>query len=174
MTDEKTDASAAYAAARSRSEEKNQAVRDSLEPLEPGERPLAVTIAMFAAIVLSVANLVAYAFSSHDPGPDRAQEIFQILLISAVLGVAAWGMYRAKYWAVLGFQTLLALQLIILGLSLTRANSLLAVAIFLVLIALASVMFWFLIRAMARLQMPEPPEVKALREKREKAEEENG
>ena len=161
---------AAYAGARSKSEAKNQAVRDSLEPLAPGERPLAVTIASIAAGILAVANLIVYLMSDHAVGADRGKEVFQTLMICGILAVASWGMWRAKYWAVLGFQTVLGLQVIILSLSILKAKNIWVVLLFLAIIALSSVLFWFLIRAMARIQMPEAPDVKSLKEQREEAE----
>lgn len=160
----------AYARARARSEEKNQAVRDSLEPLAPGERPLAVTIAAVISALLAVANLVIYLLSDHPETAERSKEVFQTLLICGVLAVAAIGMWKAKYWAVLGFQTILGLQVIILSLSLIKVEKLAAALIFLVVIALSSVLFWFLIRAMARLQMPDAPDIKSLQEQRAEAE----
>lgn len=163
----KTGGAAAYANARSRSEAKNQAVRDALEPLAPGERPGAVTVAAVVAALLSAGNVVTYLLSDHAKGADGGREIFQMVMISAVLAVAAWGMWRAKYWAVLGFQTLLGLQAIVMVLSLMRADSALAALIFLAVIALSAILFWYLIRAMARLQMPESPEERRLREQRE-------
>lgn len=156
------------AAARARSEAKNQAVRESLEPLAPGERPPAVTIAAVVAAVMFVANIAAYAFSDHATGPDHTREVFQTILLCAVLGAAAWGMWRAKYWAVIGFQTILGLQIIVLALALTRATGALVAVLFLAIILLSSVLFWYLIRAMARIQMPESPNQKALREEQEK------
>lgn len=171
MTDETpTNGAAAYAGARSKSEAKNQAVRDSLEPLAPGERPLAVTIAAIVAAVLAVTNLVVYLLSDHAVGADRGKEVFQTVMICGILAVAAIGMWRAKYWAVLGFQTVLGLQVIILSLSILKAKNIWVVLLFLGIIALSSVLFWFLIRAMARLQMPEAPDVKSLKEQREEAE----
>jgi cytoskeletal protein RodZ len=80
-------------------------------------------------------------------------------------------MWRAKYWAVLGFQTLLGLQIIIATLSVLRASKPLAALVFLAIVLASAVLFWYLVRAMARIQMPEAPEVKSLREQREEAEE---
>jgi hypothetical protein len=67
---------------------------------------------------------------------------------------AAWGMWNLKYWAVLGFQALLGLSVITASLSLLVASNVEAVVRSLVVIAAAGTLFWFLIRAMARLQMP--------------------
>jgi hypothetical protein len=147
----------AYADARARSEAKNQAVRDSLEPLAEGERPLAVSIAAVLALLLAIGNLVAYLFADHASGPDRSREIFQTFLICAVLLAAAGGMWKSRYWAVLGFQTILGLQVIVLTLSLLRVSHVWVALLFLAIIALSSVLFWYLIRAMARIQMPQPP-----------------
>jgi hypothetical protein len=158
------------ARSRARTEAKNQAVRDTLEPLEPGERPLAVTIASIVAALLSIGNLAVYVLSDHGANADRGKEIFQTLVICAVLAVASVGMWRAKYWAVLGFQTILGLQIIVLSLSILRAANALAAMLFLTIILLSAVLFWYLVRAMARIQMPEAPDVKSLKEQREEAE----
>jgi hypothetical protein len=56
---------------------------------------------------------------------------------------------------VLGFQALLALNIVVMGVLLVRASSVLALAIALVVIVGAGTLFWKLVRAMARLQMPE-------------------
>jgi hypothetical protein len=160
----------ARARRKARSEAKDQAVRDSLEPLEPGERPLAVTIAAVIAGLLAIGNLVTYLLSDHAVGADRGKEIFQTLAICGILAAASWGMWRAKYWAVLGFQTILGLQILVLALSILTASNALVALLFLSIILMSSVLFWFLIRAMARIQMPEAPDVKKLREQREEAE----
>jgi predicted acyltransferase len=160
----------ARARRRARSEAKDQAVRDSLEPLAPGERPLAVTIASVIAGLLAIGNILTYALSDHAANADRGKEIFQTFAICAILAAASWGMWRAKYWAVLGFQTILGLQILVLSLSILTASNALVALLFLAIILLSSVLFWFLIRAMARIQMPEAPDVKKLQEQREEAE----
>ena len=70
--------------------------------------------------------------------------------------VAAAGCGAAKYWAVLGFEALLGLSVLTRGLALLVASNVaggrpLASACS----PSAGTLFWFLIRAMARLQMPE-------------------
>jgi hypothetical protein len=76
--------------------------------------------------------------------------------LAVLLAVAAVGMWRIRYWAVLGFQVLLALTLVnaILFLIL-RADAALDVMIGLLIVAVAGTLFWFLIRALARIQMPQ-------------------
>jgi hypothetical protein len=122
--------------------------REQLVPLEEGERPLAVTIAAIAAGTLVVAYLLAFAIGG---GSIAAGAPFVV-----VLAVAAVGMWRGRYWAVLGFQVLLALTLVngMLFL-LIRASDPLAIVGGLVITAAAGTLFWFLVKALARLQMPE-------------------
>lgn len=173
MSDQQTEpktGSERYAASRTRSEAKNQAVRETLEPLAPGERPTAVTIAAVVASLMALANIVAFLLN--DDSKDRGGETFQTVLITAILLAAAFGMWRARYWAVLGFETILAFQIILLGLALMVAeNALVALGIVVVIFALG-MLFWKLIRAMARIQMPESPDIKRMREERERIESE--
>ncbi len=123
-------------------------VREQLVPLEEGERPRAVTIAAIVAGVLVVAYLVAFAVGG---GNVAAGAPFVVVLV-----VAAVGMWRGHYWAVLGFQVLLALTLVNGFLFLLiRASSPVAIGGGLVVTAAAGTLFWFLVRALARLQMPE-------------------
>lgn len=151
--------------ARARTEAKNQAVRDELEPLAPGERPLAVTIASVAAMLFAIGNFVAYMLTDDFSGSNESRAVVQLVLICVILFAASIGMWFMKYWAVLGFQTVLGLQFIVYSLSMLRAESILAVLVLLALIAASGTLFWFLIRAMARIQLPETPLQKELRER---------
>ncbi len=159
-----------YAAARTRSEAKNQAVRDELEPLAPGERPLAVTIASITAMLFAIGNLVSFLLTNDATGDDENRAVIQLALICAILFVASVGMWLVKYWAVIGFQTILGLQIIVYSLSLTRVDNAWVALLFVAIIALSGVLFWFLIRAMARIQMPEAPDIQSLKDQREAAE----
>jgi hypothetical protein len=133
-----------------RSRERDEAVRAALEPLAPGERPRAVTVAAIVAALAAVANVVAAALSDADGAEWRLT-----LIQAGVLLAAAAGMWKARYWAVLGFQALLAFTMLIAFLALLRATDLAAVAFALALVGLCAPLFWFLVRAMARIQMPE-------------------
>lgn len=159
-----------YAAARSRSEAKNQAVRDQLEPLAPGERPLAVTIASITAMLFAIGNLISFLLTNDATGDDESRAVIQLALICAILFVASVGMWLVKYWAVIGFQTILGLQIIVYSLSLTRVDNAWVALLFVAIIVLSGVLFWFLIRAMARIQMPEAPDIQSLKDQREAAE----
>jgi hypothetical protein len=135
-----------------RGAERDEAIRARLEPLAPGERPVAVTVAAVAALLLAAGNLLATALS-HPTAAGWRVGVAQ----AVVLLVAAAGMWRARYWAVLGFQALLALAMIVAFLSLLRASNVAAVLFCLAILAIAAPLFWVLVRAMARLQMPRTP-----------------
>jgi hypothetical protein len=137
-----------------RSRAKDDAARATLKPLEPGERPTAVTVGAIVTGVFAVANTVALAFGYNT---NEVRAAIGTVLMSLVLALVAWGMWHAKYWAVLGLQTLLGLTVVLGALGLTGANNLRAVALLLVIVAGAGTLFWFLIKAMARIQMPPRP-----------------
>lgn len=137
-----------------RSEARNQAVRDSLVPLRKGERPRAVTVAAIVALLSALANTVAY-LAGFEVGGERPSAVY-VVLQAAVLLIAAWGMWRVRYWAVLGMQALLALTLISVALFVfVQATLIQAALLTLLVLAPAGALFWFLVRAMARIQMPE-------------------
>ena len=138
----------------SRSRARDEEARARLKPLRPGERPTAVTVGAVVAGVAALAQVVALLVS-YDPDEGRKAVAggFGVL----VLLLVAFGMWRARYWGVLGMQTLLALTLILAGLGLVGATSVLAAIGLLVILLAAGALFWFLIKAMARIQMPERP-----------------
>jgi hypothetical protein len=142
-----------------RSRAKDDAARAALKPLGPGERPVAVTAGALAAAGLALANLIALVFG-YNSGEDTVSPgtaVSGTLLVTAVLVVVAYGMWRSRYWAVLGMQTLLALTMIAAALALLTAVSAWAVILVLLILGLSGTLFWFLIKAMARIQMPERP-----------------
>ena len=106
----------------SRTEQRNAEVRAQLEPLAPGERPLPVTIAAIVAVVVAVANVIAYAAGAEVNGKHTG--VGSLIVFVAIMLVAAWGMWNRRYWAVLGFQALLAITLIIVALALIVASNL--------------------------------------------------
>jgi len=138
-----------------RSRAKNEAARARLEPLAEGERPAAVTVAGIVAAVLGAANLIGYVAGVDVRGEQP--QVLGVLLYSGLMFVAAWGCFRVRYWAVLGMQALLALGVLIFALLAVKAENVVALAIALLVIALSGALFWFLVKAMARIQMPERP-----------------
>ena len=139
---------------------KDAAARASLEPLAPGERPTAVTVGAIVAAVLALANLTALV-AGWDTGPGTGDgdgpAIAGSLLFTGVLCIVAYGMWRARYWAVLGMQTLLAITIIFASLGLVTATDTGAALLLVAIVCAAGALFWFLVKAMARIQMPERP-----------------
>jgi hypothetical protein len=142
-----------FSRARARTEARNAQARAKLDPLPPGERPPAVTVAAFVAVALAVANVALWAAGVEVRG-QRTSAVgvgaFAVLMLAAALGL-----WRARYWAVLGFEALLGLTIVIAALSLVVASNVAAVLLCVGIIALAGPLFWKLIRAMARIQMPD-------------------
>jgi hypothetical protein len=132
---------------------KDDLARARLEPLREGERPLAVTIGALIAGALGISTVVLFA-AGVDTGSGNSRAP-GTLVYAALMLVMAAGMWRARYWAVLGLQALLALLIVIWSLLLLKAESVLAVAVAIVVIAAAGTLFWFLVKALARLQMPD-------------------
>jgi hypothetical protein len=133
------------------SEERNAELRARLEPLADGERPGAVTAGAIVAAVLAALVVVGYASGARIGGEGS---LAGALLLAAILLLAAWGMWNVKYWAVLGFEALLAFQVLVAALSLLVASNAWAAFLCLAVIGLGGWLFWKLIRAMARIQMP--------------------
>jgi hypothetical protein len=134
---------------------KDDVARASLEPLAPGERPGAVTVAAVVAGLLALGNLVSY-FAGAEVGGERPA-FAGILVYSLLMLLVAWGLWQAKYWAVLGMMTLLALVLIVFGVLIVQAGNIGTLLICLTVLGLAGTLFYKLIRGMARIQMPAPP-----------------
>ena len=106
------------------------------------------------ALVAALANLVAFLLNL---GDGNSRKLAGTLLPVFLLLLIAWGMWRAKYWAVLGMETLLALTIVGSVLAGIQAQNLRAAVVVVALIGLCAPLLWFLIKAMARIQMPAPP-----------------
>jgi len=136
----------------SRSEQKNVEARAALVPLGPGERPRAVTVGAVVAALLGLANIALYIAGFEVDG-ERPQAV-GVLAFSALMLTAAWGMWKVRYWAVLGMQTLLALLIVIFSIVLVTARDVWGVLLVLAIVIPAGTLFWFMVKAMARIQMP--------------------
>jgi hypothetical protein len=140
-----------------RSRERDAAAREALVPLAPGERPWPIAVSAVLAAVFAVANLVLILSGWE---VDGERPVLGGLVFVAAMAAAAVGMWRLKYWAVLGFEVLLGVTFIGALLSLLRAGdawgALLAVAV----MAVTGPLFYLLIRQMARIQLPKrkPPQ----------------
>jgi hypothetical protein len=134
-----------------RAREKDEAARAALVPLQPGERPWPVALSAVLAALFAVANVIL-VLSGWEVDGDRP--VASGLIFAGVMIAAAIGMWRLKYWAVLGWQVLLGVTFIGAMLSLLRASNLWGAVLAVIVMALSGPLFWLLIRQMARIQMP--------------------
>lgn len=156
-TDETASGAEAMRRGYARGRQRDELIRQGLEPLAPGERPGAVTVAAIVALLLAAANAIAaLTIDISDSGQD-GDPTGATVLITAILLIAALGMWMAKYWAVLGFQVILGLQLVVYSIAITRVEKLWLGALLVVIVTALGYLFWKLVRAMARLQMPKAP-----------------
>jgi hypothetical protein len=137
-----------------RGREKDQAARAALRPVPPGERPGAVTVGAVAAGIGALANLVAMIVLFDPDSPNKSALTVAGIVILVVVAV---GMWRVRYWAVLGMQTVLLLTILFAALALPGAGDAPAVLLLALILAVAGTLFWFLVKAMARIQMPPRP-----------------
>lgn len=141
-----------------RGEERNQAAREALEPLAEGERPLVVTIGAVLTGLVALSIVVGYLAGVEVNGEKPT--VPQVLAPALIMGAMSWGMWHARYWAVLGFQLVLVFLIFsaVYGLAL-QATTAAQFAATTGLLVVAGGLFFFMVKAMARIQMPErhPP-----------------
>jgi hypothetical protein len=132
---------------------REQEARESLEPFGEDERPVALLIAVAVCIVLAL-GVIAGAATVHDLS-RHGGSLPGAAFLAVVLGLLAAGMYRRRYWAVLGFEALLAFQILVTSLALVIASTITAAALCLLGIATGGWLFWKLVRVMGRIQAGE-------------------
>jgi hypothetical protein len=135
------------------SSERDEQTRAALAPLGEGERPPALLVAVVVSCALGLAVIVG-ALTVHDLS-KHGGSLPGALFLASILGMLAFGMYRGRYWAVLGFEALLTFQIIVTSLALVVASTLPAAAACLISIVLAGWLFWKLVRVMGRIQATE-------------------
>lgn len=133
--------------------------RAALLPLAEGERPRALLVAVAVAVVLALSVIVG-ALSVHDLR-SKGGSLLGAAFIAAILLLLAQGMYHRRYYAVLGFEALLAFQVLVTSLALVVASTILAAALCLLSIGLGGWLFWKLVRVMGRIQAGERRDVGA-------------
>ncbi len=137
-----------------KAELRNQAAREALTPLAEGERPLVVTIGAVVAGLIALSIVAGYLAGVEVNG--ETPKVPQIAAPALIMGVMSWGMWRARYWAVLGFQLILVFLIFsaVFGLA-VQAATVAQFAATLGLLAVSGTFFFFMVKAMARIQMPE-------------------
>jgi hypothetical protein len=141
-----------------KAEVRNQAAREALVPLAEGERPPVVTVGAIVAALVAISIIVTYAAGVKVNG--STPRLTTVLAPALIMGALAWGMWKARYWAVVCFQVVLVFLIFtaVYGL-LVEATSITEFAVTLLLLAVSGTLFWLMVKAMARIQMPErvPP-----------------
>ncbi len=140
-----------------RSEQRNAAVRATLKPLAPGERPWALKLAVLLALLVGAGDLIDVIFGGTIKFGHSKAGVGGVILFSVMMLVCAVGMWQLRYWAVLGFQAILAIVILLFSLLLIRANNLLGVLVGVVVVGGGGFLFYKLVRVLSRLQMPEYP-----------------
>lgn len=136
-----------------RAEQRNQEAREALEPLAEGERPTVVTIGAVVSALIALSIVGGYLAGVKVNG--ETPKVPQVVAPALIMGFMAWGMWRARYWAVLGFQLILVFLIFsaVFGLA-VQASTVAQFAATLGLLAVAGTFFYFMVKAMARIQMP--------------------
>jgi hypothetical protein len=151
-----TEPDASETAEADRGRDRAAQARAALAPLGEDERPapllVAAAVSALLAVGVVIGALTVHDLSSH--GGSLAGGVF----IAAILALLAQGMYRRRYWAVLGFEALLAFQIIVTSLALVVASTLAAAGGCLLAILLGGWLAWKLIRVMGRIQAGEHQE----------------
>jgi hypothetical protein len=136
-------------------------LRATLEPLREDERPPALLVAIAVCILLALAVILG-ATTVHNLS-RRGGSLPGGVFLAIVLLLLGLGMYRRRYWSVLGFEALLAFQIIVTSLALVVASTIAAAAICMVGVGLGGWLFWKLIRVMGRIQAGEQGPQETLR-----------
>jgi hypothetical protein len=136
-----------------RAEQRNQEAREALEPLAEGERPTVVTVGAVVAGLIALSIVVAYFAGGNVDGSKP--NLAQVVAPTGIMGAMAWGMWNARYWAVLGFQLILVFVIFSAFFGLVvGASSVGQILATLALLIVAGTFFYFMVKAMARIQMP--------------------
>ena len=105
------------------------------------------------ALAMAALNVIAALSGRSVAGDENDATLFTILTTAILVGIGA-GMLARQYWAVLGFEIVLGLQITVMSLAIVFAANIGAAALLLVLVVALGTLFWKLVRAMARMQMP--------------------
>jgi hypothetical protein len=116
-----------------------------------------IKVAATVAVMIGAGDLVQLALGgSFDVGGTRSSSP-GVAVFAVVMLVCAAGMWRLRYWAVLGFQAFLGVVILIFSLLLVKASNLLGLFVGVAVIGGGGFLFYKLVRVLSRMQMPRPP-----------------
>lgn len=139
------------------SEQRNAAVRATLEPYAPGERPWVIKVGALLALLTGAVQLGLYVAGVKLHVADTRPAAGSTIVFAGLMFACATGMWMMRYWAVLGFMALMALLLLFFSFALIKASSLLGFAIAIAGVCITGLLFFKLVRVLSRLQLPQYP-----------------
>jgi uncharacterized membrane protein (DUF2068 family) len=141
----------------SRSERKDAAVRATLTPLAPGERPWPLIVGAVLAALSGSVQLILFLVGVRLKSTGLKASAGQTIAFAVLMFICAVGMWQMRYWAVLGFMALLAILILFAVGSLIKASTILGALIAVVIVGLGGYLFFKLVRVLSRIQMPKYP-----------------
>jgi len=134
-----------------RSRLRDEAARAELAPLGAGERPRPMLAAVLVSGLLGAGNAIAYAARARIDGRHPG---VGVLAFTGLMALLAGGMWARRYLAVLAFEALLALIVLVFSLFLVEASNIEAVVVCVAVIGSGGWLFWKLVRVMGRMATP--------------------
>jgi uncharacterized membrane protein (DUF2068 family) len=150
-------ASTGSAAQTGRSARRDAAVRATLQPLAPGERPWPIVVGAALAALTGGVQLVLFLAGVKLKVAGTHAAAGSTIAFAVIMFVCAIGMWRLRYWAVLGFMALLAIAVTNFALALMKVSSLVGLGIAVGGILIPGFLFFKLVRVLSRIQMPRFP-----------------
>jgi hypothetical protein len=114
-----------------------------------------VTIGAVVSGLIALSIIGAYAFGAEVDG--EKPKFVQVLAPTLLMGLMSWGMWRARYWAVLGFQVVLLFLILGAAVGLVQAANAWQAVGRLFILVVSGAGFFYMVKALARIQMPKPP-----------------
>lgn len=140
-----------------RSERRNAAIRATLTPYRVGERPWSIKIGAVLAAATGGVQLILFLAGVKLKVAGTHPAAGSTIVFALLMFTCAVGMWKMRYWAVLGFMALLGIAVVNFSLALVRVSNLLGLVIALAGIALPGFLFFKLVRVLSRIQMPKYP-----------------
>jgi uncharacterized membrane protein (DUF2068 family) len=141
----------------SRSEQRDAAVRATLTPLAPGERPWVIVVGAALAALSGLVQLGLFLAGVRLKSSGVHASAGQTIAFAVLMMICAAGMWWMRYWAVLGFMALLAILVVFAIGALIKASSIVGLVIALAIVAVGGYLFFKLVRVLSRIQMPKYP-----------------
>jgi uncharacterized membrane protein (DUF2068 family) len=141
----------------SRSEQRDAAVRATLTPLAPDERPWAITVGALLAVLSGLSQLILFLAGVRLRSTGVHASVGQTIAFTVLMLICAAGMWTMRYWAVLGFMALLAILVVFAVGALVKASSVVGLVIALAIVGIGGFLFFKLVRVLSRIQMPKYP-----------------